>query len=162
MQVPACAPTTFPLLYDYSQLSTLFSSAVLTSKNENKAKKLCNTEGEGLKFYLLHRKVVRSIFITDALWQLQVCLYCPETCIAPSIPTGRSQWGLQSGYVLIPASPFALHCITSLPANPAASCHNTLLSPSAHPLPEPLIATANTGESRKSDRDSSWHLWECK
>lgn len=162
MQVPACAPTTFPLLYDYFQLSASFSSAVLTSKNENNAKKLCNTEGEGLKFYLFQRTVVRSIFITETLWQLQVCLYYPETCLAPSIPTGRSQWGLQTGYVLIPASSFGLHRITSLPANPAVSCLTTLLSPSAHPLPEPLIAMANTGESRKLDTDSSWHLWECK
>lgn len=79
---PPCAPTTFPLLYDCAQLRVSFSSAVLTSKNENNPKKLCNTKGEGLTFYFFQRKVVRSTFITDALWQLQVCLYYPEMCMA--------------------------------------------------------------------------------
>lgn len=39
----------FPLLCDSSQVHVPFSSAALTAKNENKAKKLCNTKGEGSK-----------------------------------------------------------------------------------------------------------------
>lgn len=92
MQIPACALTTFPLLiYDYSQVSAPFSSGVLTFKDENKTKKLCNTKGKCLTFYFFHRKVVRSTFITDELWQLQVCVSYPEMCIAQSIPTGTNQ-----------------------------------------------------------------------
>lgn len=109
----------FSVLCDSSHLSAPFSSAALTSKNKNKAKKLYNPRGEGLKFSLFLSQVAGRIFNTDLPWQLQVCLYCPEMCVAPSVPTGRNQRGLQTGYVLMPASLLALHRITSPPANPA-------------------------------------------
>lgn len=81
-------------------------------------------------------------------------------CVAPSIPTGRNKRGLQTGYVLMPASLFALHHITSPPANPAFARMNTLLPP--YPPTEQLIAMVNTGEFTKLYLDSSLCLWKGK
>lgn len=50
VHVPTRALTTLSLLCGSSQLSVTFSSAALTSKNENNTKKLCNAKGEGLNF----------------------------------------------------------------------------------------------------------------
>lgn len=155
------ALTTFPLLYDCSQLSTLFSSAALTSKNENNTKKLCNTKGEGLKFYFFQRKLVVSTFFTDALWQLQACLYYPEMCIAQSIPTGTSQWSLQNRYALISLCS-AWHYPQSQPIQPShASTLSSALCPATAQVAD---CHGKQRESRKLDidMDSSCHFWKYK
>lgn len=153
MHIPTCALTTLSLRCDFSQISVPFSSAALTSKNENKANKLCNTKGEGLKFSLFLRQVAGRIFITDLPQQLQVPLYYPEMCVAPSCSYRQKEVRLADRIRPRPCIFIrtALHYLTCSQSSLCTPQH----SPLAYPPPEQLIAMANTGEFRKLYKASS-------